>query len=156
MKASECMGSPVYRALRRTTYSSVRRPSATAGRPTPILTLPRRGESGSGESLGPGGLGRVCDVVTLEPGQDVVDLRDHARGLAGDAVRAFGHAYHHRIDASELERLVVLLGLRNRRAVVVLAGDQQRRRGDVADQRQRRALPVVFEFLPGQARKLMV
>src|SRR6056297_892154 len=151
MKASECISLSVYRAIRNTGCQESPGMPVSGGwreecpRPDPppqagegmdraqalpgldgIRLAPRPGLSGRGRSVVIRRVGRSGDVVALEPGQNVVDLRDHARGLAGDAVRAFGHAYHHRIDASELERLVVLLGLRNRRAVVVLASDQKR------------------------------
>src|SRR6185503_16308038 len=44
--------------------------------------------------------------VSLEPRQDVVDLRNQVRRPRGHAVRRFGNAYHHRVDAAQLERLV--------------------------------------------------
>ena len=54
------------------------------------------------------------------------------------------------VDLAQLQRLVVLLRLRDRRAVVLLAGQQHGRRLHVADQRQRRAAPVVLGLLPGR------
>src|SRR3954462_13498967 len=46
--------------------------------------------------------------VSLEPREDVVDLRDEIPGPRGHAVRCLGDAHHHRVDAAQLERLVEL------------------------------------------------
>ena len=78
-----------------------------------------------------------------------VELRAHpVRRLRSGAVVLALEAQQRRRHAAHLERRVVLLGLRHRRAQVELARHEQRRRLHVADVHQRRVLEPRLRILP--------
>src|SRR5690348_1651175 len=61
--------------------------------------------------------------VPLEPADRIQDLREHVARSRIDFVRSARNAHQRRVDLAQLQRLVELLRLRARRAVIVLAGD---------------------------------
>src|SRR5215212_2043824 len=88
--------------------------------------------------------------VLLEPAPEVELRAEEVGGRRARAVPLVVEARHRRRDAAELERLVELLGLRDRRAQVVDAGHEHRRRLHVADVHERGAAEVLARVLPRQ------
>ena len=68
-------------------------------------------------------------------------------------MRGTRYADHGGVDLAQLERLVELLGLGRRRAVVVVADHHHGRRGDIADIGDRRTLHVVLGVFPWRGRE---
>ncbi len=94
---------------------------------------------------------RAWRPITFEPAENVGDLGHHVARLLRDLVTGVGHADHHRRHLAQFQRFVELFGVRTRRAVIDFAGHQHRRRLDVADIRERRALHVVVLVVPRHA-----
>src|SRR5262245_44990454 len=107
----------------------------------PLFATPKRGRTPSGPprcqlasrhtfpSTDPPSRGRLRSstalllrrlAVLVEPADDVQDLRHMMTRPRLDAVRLVRHAHQHTLHAQDLERLVVLLRVRHRRAVVRL------------------------------------
>src|SRR5437867_2271114 len=86
--------------------------------------------------------------VLLEPAHHV-ELRAHeVRRLRARAVVFTIEAEHDRRHVADLERRVVLLGLRNRRAPVELTRHEERRRGHAPDVHERRVRQPFVGLVP--------
>src|SRR5882757_3971386 len=90
-------------------------------------------------------------LVAVEPGQD-------GAGLGGrlgwsrrkPAVGSPWYFYQCRRYAAKLKRGVILLGIADRRPIVLAADHHEGRSRDITHQRQRRVLPVGLRILPRQ------
>ena len=67
---------------------------------------------------------RLSLSVAVEPGKRVPHFTDQSRRPTRNAMCRIWQSDHHRINSPKLERLIKLLGLRNRRAAIFLTGDQ--------------------------------
>src|SRR3546814_15071121 len=96
-------------------------------------------------------LGRRLVLVFVEPSEDRARLGSALRRTRRDAaVAGAGHLPQRRRNADELQRGVIFLRLADRAAITPAAHHTQSRRGNVADQGQRRADPVELRVLTGK------
>ena len=96
---------------------------------------------------------RTLFPVFAKPPPERRHLRPAMTGPVPNAVRLFGYANQNGFDASQFQRLVVLLGLRHRRAPVLFAGHDQRRGRHIFHDRQQRPTLVVLDVVPGRPRE---
>ncbi len=94
------------------------------------------------------GRGAAWLLVFIEPADDISHLGHLMTRPDGNTVRLLRDADEHALDAEQLERLVVLLGIRDGRAIVGFAGHYQRWGLYIFHDREERAFFIMLGVIP--------